>query len=105
MSCSVLSLTWRQNESTAAPMALLMRYVGGHRKDGSRWVMFSFFGGARGHPGKGRPEPWNAPISTATIPPGEILEAAYPMIFTQWALRPDSGAPGAPGADLARYTR
>ncbi len=32
--------------------------------------------------------------STATIPPLEILEAAYPVRFTQWALRPDSGGPG-----------
>ena len=36
----------------------------------------------------------NAPISTATIPPLEILEAAYPIRFTQWALRPNSGGPG-----------
>jgi N-methylhydantoinase B len=36
----------------------------------------------------------NAPISTATIPPMEILEAAYPVMFRQWALRPDSGGPG-----------
>ena len=36
----------------------------------------------------------NAPISMATIPPVEILEAAYPVRFTQWALRPDSGGPG-----------
>jgi hypothetical protein len=27
----------------------------------------------------------NNPISTATIPPVEILEAAYPVVFTQWA--------------------
>src|SRR5207248_10680291 len=26
--------------------------------------------------------------------PVEILEAAYPVMFTQWALRPDSGGPG-----------
>jgi N-methylhydantoinase B len=36
----------------------------------------------------------NAPISTATIPPVEILEAAYPVRFTQWALRPDSAGAG-----------
>jgi len=36
----------------------------------------------------------NNPISTATIPPAEILESLYPVIFTQWALRPDSGGPG-----------
>jgi N-methylhydantoinase B len=69
--------------------------LAGHRKDGRRWVMFSFFGGGLG----GNPEGdglnhGNAPISTATIPPVEILEAAYPVIFTQWALRPDSFGPG-----------
>ncbi len=37
----------------------------------------------------------NAPISTATIPPLEILEAAYPVMFRQWALRPDSAGAGA----------
>jgi N-methylhydantoinase B len=36
----------------------------------------------------------NAPISMATIPPLEILEAAYPVCFRQWALRADSGGPG-----------
>jgi hypothetical protein len=36
----------------------------------------------------------NNPISTATIPPVEILEAAYPVMFTQWALRSDSGGAG-----------
>jgi N-methylhydantoinase B len=57
--------------------------------------MFSFFGGGLG----GSPESdglnhGNAPISTATIPPIEILEAAYPVMFARWALRPDSGGPG-----------
>ncbi len=37
----------------------------------------------------------NNPISTATIPPAEILEASYPVMFTQWALRPDSAGAGA----------
>ncbi len=69
--------------------------LAGYRKDGRRWVMFSFFGGGLG----GSPESdglnhGNAPISTATIPPAEILEAAYPVMFTQWALRPDSGGAG-----------
>ncbi|GIR85896.1 MAG: hypothetical protein CM15mP85_25200 [Rhodobacterales bacterium] len=36
----------------------------------------------------------NAPISTATIPPLEILEAAYPIQFTKWGLRPNSGGKG-----------
>ena len=57
--------------------------------------MFSFFGGGLG----GNPESdglnhANNPISTATIPPAEILEAAYPVMFTQWALRPDSAGAG-----------
>ena len=30
----------------------------------------------------------------ATIPPVEILEASYPVMFTQWALRPDSAGAG-----------
>ena len=69
--------------------------LAGHRDDGSRFVMFSFFGGGLG----GNPEGdglnhGNNPISTATIPPAEILEAAYPVMFTQWALRPDSGGAG-----------
>ncbi|WP_270933844.1 hydantoinase B/oxoprolinase family protein [Falsiroseomonas oryzae] len=69
--------------------------LSGQRNDGTRWVMFSFFGGGFG----GSPETdglhhANNPISTATIPPAEILEAAYPVMFTQWALRPDSGGPG-----------
>ncbi len=69
--------------------------LAGHRKDGRRWVMFSFFGGGHGgHPEGDGLNHGNAPISTATIPPVEILEAAYPVMFTRWALRPDSGGPG-----------
>lgn len=69
--------------------------LSGTRPNGQRWVMFSFFGGGLG----GNPEGdglnhGNNPISTATIPPAEILEAAYPVMFTQWALRPDSGGAG-----------
>jgi N-methylhydantoinase B len=69
--------------------------LAGHREDGRRWVMFSFFGGGHGgHPEGDGLSHGNAPISTATIPPVEILEAAYPVMFSQWALRPDSGGPG-----------
>jgi N-methylhydantoinase B len=57
--------------------------------------MFSFFGGGHGgHIGGDGLNHGNAPISTATIPPLEILEAAYPVRFTEWALRPDSGGDG-----------
>jgi N-methylhydantoinase B len=69
--------------------------LAGHRRDGRRWVMFSFFGGGHGgHPEGDGLNHGNAPISTATIPPIEILEAAYPVMFTSWGLRPDSGGPG-----------
>jgi N-methylhydantoinase B len=69
--------------------------IAGKLDNGSPWVMFSFFGGGHG----GSPESdglnhGNAPISTATIPPMEILEAAYPVMFRQWALRPDSAGAG-----------
>lgn len=79
--------------------------IAGHRADGRRWVMFSFFGGGHGgHPEGDGLNHGNAPISTATIPPLEILEAAYPVKFTEWALRPDSGGPGRHRGGLgARY--
>ena len=69
--------------------------IAGKRKDGKPWVMFSFYGG--GHGGSIDQDGLNhgnAPISTATIPPMEILEAAYPVMFRQWALRPDSAGAG-----------
>ena len=69
--------------------------IAGTRGDGRRFVMFSFFGGGHGgHSDGDGLSHGNAPISTATIPPLEILEAAYPVRFTQWALRPDSAGPG-----------
>ena len=69
--------------------------LAGTRKNGQRWVMFSFFGGGHGgHPQGDGLNHGNAPISTATIPPLEILESAYPVKFTNWSLRPDSGGDG-----------
>ncbi len=69
--------------------------LAGHRADGSRWVMFCFFGGGLGGTaGSDGLSHANNPISTATVPPVEILEAAYPVMFTQWALRPDSAGAG-----------
>ena len=69
--------------------------ISGYRDQGKRWVMFSFFGGGHGgHPEGDGLNHGNAPISTATIPPLEILEAAYPVMFTEWGLRPDSGGEG-----------
>jgi N-methylhydantoinase B len=62
---------------------------------GDPWVMFAFHGGGLG----GSPESdglnhGNAPLSTATIPPLEIMESRYPVRYTRFALRPDSGGPG-----------
>jgi N-methylhydantoinase B len=73
--------------------------IAGHRstgpRKGQRWVMFSFFGGGHGgHSGGDGLSHGNAPISTATIPPLEILEAAYPVRFTEWSLRDGSGGDG-----------
>ena len=69
--------------------------MAGKRKNARQWVMFSFFGGGHGgHPEGDGLNHGNAPISTATIPPLEILEAAYPIKFKQWALRADSGGDG-----------
>ena len=73
--------------------------IAGHRTDdarqGQRWVMFSFFGGGHGgHSTSDGLSHSNAPISTATIPPLEILEAAYPVRFTEWSLRANSGGDG-----------
>jgi N-methylhydantoinase B len=70
--------------------------IAGHRADGRRWVLFSFFGGGHG----GNPEGdglshGNPPIATAIIPPVEVMEAAYPVLYTQWALRSGSGGAGA----------
>lgn len=92
--------------ATAAPFGTINALsVSGTRSDGRRWVLFSFFGGGLG----GNPESdglnhANNPISTATMPPAEILEAAHPVMFTEWGLRPDSAGPGAHrGGFGARY--
>jgi N-methylhydantoinase B len=83
--------------ATAAPFGTINALsVAGRRANGDRWVLFSFFGGGLG----GNPESdglnhANNPISTATMPPAEILEAAYPVMFTHWGLRPDSAGIGA----------
>jgi N-methylhydantoinase B len=69
--------------------------IAGWREHGRKWVMFCFFGGGLGgNPDGDGLNHGNNPISTATIPPLEILESLYPVMFTQGALRPDSGGPG-----------
>ncbi len=82
--------------ATAAPFGTINALsIAGKRDNGERFVMFSFFGGGLG----GNPETdglnhANNPISMATIPPAEVLEASYPVLFRQWALRPDSAGAG-----------
>jgi len=71
--------------------------LAGERDDasGSRWVMFSFYGGGLGgSPVSDGLNHGNAPLSTATIPPVEIMERRYPVRFTRWELRADSGGAG-----------
>jgi len=69
--------------------------LAGQRADGSPWVMFTFYGGGLGgSPVSDGLNHGNAPLSTATIPPVEILEAQYPVRFRRWSLRPDSGGDG-----------
>ena len=82
--------------ATGAPFGTINALsLAGSRK-GKRWVMFSFFGGGLGgNPISDGLNHGNNPISMATMPPAEIFEAAYPVMFTQWALRPDSGGAGA----------
>jgi N-methylhydantoinase B len=82
--------------ATAAPFGTINALsIAGHRASGERWVMFSFFGGGLGgNPLSDGLNHANNPISTATIPPAEVLEASYPVMFTQWGLRPDSAGEG-----------
>jgi len=76
-------------------LALSGRRRPGSADAGAFWILFSFFGGGHpGNPARDGLNHGNAPVSTATIPPVEIFEAACPVLFRQWALRPDSGGPG-----------
>lgn len=86
----------RPDLSYAAPFGTINALsMSGTTRQGKRWVMFSFFGGGLGaHPHGDGLSHANNPISMATIPPFEILEAAYPVMFTQWALRPGSAGAG-----------
>ncbi|WP_431284759.1 hydantoinase B/oxoprolinase family protein [Humitalea sp. 24SJ18S-53] len=84
------------SRATAAPFGTINALsMAGHRADGSRFVLFSFFGGGMGgNPQSDGLNHANNPISTATMPPAEILESQSPVMFTQWALRPDSAGAG-----------
>ncbi len=65
------------------------------QRNGAPWVLFSFFGGGHGGTSAGEGlSHGNPPIATAIIPPVEVMEAAYPVLYTQWSLRPGSGGTG-----------
>lgn len=69
--------------------------MAGKRDDGRRWAMVTFFGGGFGGSAiSDGLNNGNAALGMANTPPAEIIEAGYPVMFTQWALRPDSGGPG-----------
>lgn len=70
--------------------------INGRRPGESRpWVFFTFFGGGLGgHSDGDGLTHGNAPISMATVPPAEILESVLPVMFSEWAIRPDSAGPG-----------
>jgi len=69
--------------------------VAGKDDNGKPYIMFTYFGGGHGAGpiSDGLNHGSNA-ISMATIPPFEILEGNYPVLFQEWALRPDSGGAG-----------
>jgi len=69
--------------------------MAGKRADGTPWVFFNFHGGGLGGTPQGDGlHHANNPISMAVMPPVEILESRYPIVFTQWALRDGSGGVG-----------
>lgn len=69
--------------------------MAGNRPNGQRWVLFTFFGGGHGgSPVSDGLNNGNPAMGMATMAPAEILEAAYPVMFRQWSLRPDSGGSG-----------
>ncbi len=69
--------------------------IAGTRQDNTPYLMFTYFGGGHGASpvSDGLNHGSNA-ISMATIAPVEILEGNFPVLFDEWALRPDSGGAG-----------
>jgi N-methylhydantoinase B len=83
----------RANAACFATVNVLL--LSGRRPDDSNYILFTFFGGGLGgNPGGDGLNHGNAPIGMATIPPAEVLEAAFPVYFTNWGLRQDSGGAG-----------
>jgi N-methylhydantoinase B len=69
--------------------------MAGTRANGRPFVFLTFFGGGHGGCAIGDGlNNGNASHGSATIPPAEILEAAFPVMFTHWGLRVDSAGAG-----------
>ncbi len=69
--------------------------IAGLDDEGKYYVMFTYYGG--GHGGSPESDGLNHgsnAISMATIAPVEVLEGNFPILYEQWALRPDSAGPG-----------
>ena len=86
----------RPDAALAAPFGTINGLsMAGKRADGTAWVFFNFHGGGLGGTPQGDGlHHANNPISMAVMPPVEILESRYPIVFTQWALRDGSGGVG-----------
>ena len=83
----------RANAACFATVNVLL--LKGRRVDNSDFILFTFHGGGLGgNPNGDGLSHGNAPIGMANIPPAEVLEAAYPVVYTNWGLRQDSGGPG-----------
>lgn len=69
--------------------------MAGLRANGRPFVFLTFFGGGHGGCATGDGlNNGNASHGSATIPPAEILEATFPVMFTHWGLRVDSAGAG-----------
>lgn len=69
--------------------------ISGEKPNGDNYIMFMYYGGGLG--GSARSDGLNHgsnPISTASITPLELVEAAYPLLFTEWSLRANSAGNG-----------
>ena len=69
--------------------------MAGMRADGQPYVLFTFHGGGHGgNPLSDGLNNGNPAMGMATVPPAEIIEAAYPVLFRNWGLNPGSGGDG-----------
>ena len=82
--------------ANAAPFGTINALsMAGTRANGEPWVLFTFHGGGHGgNPQSDGLNNGNPAMGMATIPPAEIIEAAYPVLYRSWALRPGSGGAG-----------